>query len=303
MNNETVRQELFNFIAKSGKSQRQIGRETGLSPAVISTYLKGTYKGDNDEVTEKISRYLDIAEERLVVSDLAPKMYLPLTNTREVLDAATRAHKRNDMTLVSGGAGAGKTTALKHYASTNTGVIFVTANICINSPYSILKLIFEAMSGDRVPSRQDDLFKSLIFRLKDTNNLIIIDEADHLNIKSLQAVRSLNDLANVGICLSGNNKIYDQLVMARNSGDYEQLRDRLYYRKKVLNSYKREEISEIFTAFNGNAECLEFMQKLSNTRSLRGAVKFYGIALDYAAAKGKTEIDVKFLELVHRVSM
>ena len=79
-----TRTALADFIKQSGKSQRQISKETGLSTSVISQFLNGSYTGDNKEeltahletVTEQIAdlmketdnatRFVELAEQYAV---------------------------------------------------------------------------------------------------------------------------------------------------------------------------------------------------------------------------------------------
>lgn len=132
-----TRAALVDFMEQSGKSQRQISRETGLSTSVISQFLNGCYTGDNEEVAKSINQYLTIGKERLNTVSRTP-FYPDLCNTREVLFTCPYAHQHNDITLVSGDAGAGKTTALRYYAERNTGVVFITANACTTSATAVL---------------------------------------------------------------------------------------------------------------------------------------------------------------------
>lgn len=145
---------------------------------------------------------------------------------------------------MSGDAGAGKTTALRHYAETNTGVIFVTANACTTTATAVLGLICQQV-GRQVPGRKAMLINTLVEQLTGSNRLIIIDEADHLSLDALQAVRNLNDLAGVGIVLSGNDKIYRQMLAGRRSYEFDQLHTRIVVRKKVFNDYTVEEMKDI----------------------------------------------------------
>ena len=62
-------------------------------------------------------------------------------NTRAVLFACHYAHRHGDISLIFGDAGAGKTTALKHYTEEHPGVVMVTANSCTSSAASILQMI------------------------------------------------------------------------------------------------------------------------------------------------------------------
>lgn len=56
------------------------------------------------------------------------------------------------------------------------------------------------------------LMKALVPYFSNTHRLIIIDEADHLTLNALQAIRNLNDEAGVGIALAGNEKLYMQML-------------------------------------------------------------------------------------------
>ena len=254
-----TRAALVDFMERSGKSQRQISRETGLSQSVISQFLNGCYAGDNEEVAKSINQYLTIGKERLNTVSKTP-FYPELYNTREVLFTCLYAHQHNDITLVSGDAGAGKTTALRYYAETNTGGIFIT-------------------------------------QLVGTNRLIIIDEADHLSLDALQAVRNLNDLAGVGIVLSGNDKIYRQMKAGRRSYEFDQLRTRIVIRKKIYNDYKIEEMEAMFPGLSES--CIGYLLKLAQGESLRTAKKLYNVAAEFAAAQGST-LTVRHLRDTHR---
>lgn len=287
---EDVRQSLSTFMEESGKSQRQISKETGLSTSVISQFLNGTYVGDNEEVAKAVAQYLTVGKERL--NSISTTCFYPdLYNTREVIFTCFYAHRHNDLALVSGDAGAGKTTALRYYAETNTGVVFVTANACTTSATAIMGLICKQL-GRQLPGRRAAMMSALVDQLSGTNRLIIIDEADHLTLDALQAIRNLNDLAGIGIVLSGNDKIYRQMLSGRRSYEFDQLRTRIVVRKKVYNEYTPEEIAAMFPGITDS--CTAYMLKLACSESLRTAKKLYDVAHEFAAAQGQ-KLAVKHL--------
>lgn len=290
-----TRTALADFIKQSGKSQRQISKETGLSTSVISQFLNSSYTGDNEEVARTIRQYLTISKQRLNTVS-ATQFYPELRNTKDVLFACLYAHRHNEMALVTGDAGAGKTTTLHHYADTNTGVIFVTANACTTSATAVLGLICKEL-GQRVLGRKAMLMDILVEQLEGSNRLIIIDEADHLSFDALQAVRNINDLAGVGIVLSGNDKIYRQMLAGRRSYEFDQLRTRIVVRKKVVNDYTIDEMTAIFAGLN--QDCIGYLLKLANSESLRTAKKLYEVAMDFAAAQ-RTVLTVKHLRSTQR---
>ena len=108
---EDARRDLVQFMQDSGKSQRQISKETGLSATRISQFLGGTYMGDTEETAKEIQKYLTVAKARLNTVQTG-NFYPELRNTKDVLFACMYAHKHNDVALVCGDAGAGKTTTL-----------------------------------------------------------------------------------------------------------------------------------------------------------------------------------------------
>lgn len=273
-----TRTELKEFMELSGKSQRQISKETGLSTSVISQFLEGTYTGNNEKVEQTIKQYLTVSKERLN-SVQTTVFFEGLYNTQNVLFACAYAHLHNDIALVSGDAGAGKTTALEHYTKNNTGVIMVTADSCTTSATAILKVIAEKV-GKQTNYRKSELMQELINQLDGTNRLIIIDEADHLTLQALQAVRNLNDRAKVGIVLSGNDKIYRQMLTGQKGQEFDQIRTRISVRKRVVNDYTPEEILNIFPALDERS--LAFILEIAMNESLRTAKKIYETALEYA---------------------
>ena len=288
---EVAREDLSLFMGESGKTQNQVAKEMGISSSVISQFLKGAYTGDNENTAKSISQYLEIARERL--SDAKETtFYEGLQNTKEVLLACKYAHRKNEIVLVRGDAGAGKTTALEHYMAHNTGVIFVTADSCTVSPTAILNLIAEEMGLKPINSKAR-IMKTLITNLAETSRLVIIDEADHLSFDALQAIRNLNDKCKIGIVLAGNNKLYNQMVTGPRGGEYDQIRTRIIKRAKVSNNYSPDEISAIFP--NLDNKSLNYIVRLARKESLRAASKIYSLALDYTNAQ-KQSLSLKALE-------
>lgn len=288
---QNIQKELASFMEQSGKSQRQIAKETGLSTSVISQFLDGTYNGNNEKVAKTVSQYLAVGEKRLD-SVRGTLFYVDLYNTKEVLYACRYAHIKNDMALVAGDAGAGKTTALEYYKNHNAGVIMVTANSCTTSATAVLKLIAEQV-GKQMDCRRSALMAELTAQLKDSNRLIIIDEADHLTLQALQAVRNLNDQAKTGIILSGNDKIYRQMLTGQKGREFDQIRTRIIVRKRVENNYTVDEMQHIFPGASEN--CLSFLIRTANCESLRTAIKLYEIALEFAVIR-KEKLTLKALK-------
>lgn len=70
--------------------------------------------------------------------------------------------------------------------------------------------------------------KALVPYFSNTHRLIIIDEADHLTLNALQAIRNLNDEAGIGIVLAGNEKLYMQMLTGSKNYEFDQIRTRIF---------------------------------------------------------------------------
>lgn len=278
-----ARNELRDFMETSHKSQKQIAKEIGISTTVISQFLSGIYNGDNEEIADKILQYVRIAKSRLRTVDV-PAFCPKLHNAEQVLFAASYAHSNNDIALIYGAAGAGKTVALKHYARENPGVVYITANASTRTARAILYLITEAL-GRQPIGTEFMLMRNLVEHLKGSNRLIIIDEADHLTPHALQSIRNLNDEAGVGLVFSGNDIIKLQMY-GRGSLQFDQLRTRIGPKKKVANSYPLRELEMLFP--NLNQECITYLTAVANKESLRTAIKRYVFAKQFSNMQDKT---------------
>lgn len=267
-------QQIHDYMDLSGKKQKQIAKETGLSSAVVSGFLSGTYTGNNESVADIFIKYLQMVTEKQIRIEHT-KFFPDMDNTQLVLFACKYARISNQISIVCGDAGAGKTTALNYYRDNNIGVVMVTANSCISSASAILKLIAKECGKD-VSGRKESLIVSLIDYFRDSEKLLIIDEADSLCFTALQAIRAINDQAKIGIVLSGNDKIYNQMIIGNKSSEFKQLKTRVGTVKHVHNTYKPEEFQNIFIDID--AECRQYLLTLAKKESLRTSIKLLNLA-------------------------
>lgn len=283
--------ELLEFMSMSGKSQQQIAKETALSASVISQFLKQSYKGNNEEVAKTVLKYLEMARLRMAGTEHVC-FYKEMHNTKHVTFCCHYAHRHGCIALVCGDAGAGKTTALVRYAGEYPGVVMVTANACTSSAASILQMVGRK-TGRTLAGKKEAMMAALVDYFRDTGRLLIVDEADHLTLSALQAVRNLNDEAGIGIVFSGNTKIYTQMMQGSRCSELEQLRTRTPVCSMVKNEYSMEELREIFPDIPEG--CLPWLMDLAKEKSLRTAVRMLEFAYDYT-----DKISVKTLQMVRQ---
>lgn len=217
---ETTKQRLDDYVSATNislnKLSRQIGQK-GYSSAVLSTYLNGRYGGDVAKLETEIEAFLDREAER----KLKRKREIPFVETaaaKRILAGLRMAHLDGEIAVVTGGAGLGKTTALKEYARVYRDVIIVEADLSLSNK-AALAAIAKAIGSDQVGS-VNAVFNEVVSKLKDTGKLIIIDEAEHLPTRALDLVRRINDLTGCGIALVGLPRLIHNLKGKRGEHAY-----------------------------------------------------------------------------------
>ena len=280
-----IRENLSRYVAQGQVSQSQVAREVGVSKTAISLFLKGNYTGNNEELARKIEQYLRMDKARNEVIK-EPEICLDVCNTADILSRAKIAHMHKNILLIHGPAGCGKTTALKHYAQQNNGVIFVEADVTINSPRSMLMLILSTM-GEDIRGTTAILMQRIITKLTGTNRLIVIDEAQHLTTKTFDTIRAINDKAKVGIVYAGNPEILRRMY-GRQEEELDQLYSRIVYRCALKNNYTKDEIGSIYSGFKYDDKCLKYLHKTATNRGgLRVMVNQCCIAQNIAKGNGE----------------
>ncbi|MBR1430173.1 AAA family ATPase [Ruminococcus sp.] len=276
---DEAREKLKEFKQQTGKTQAQIAKELNVSETVVSGFLTGKYKGDMEHTAAIVLSYIESGTARRIAAK-APEYYPELKNSMKVEFAARYAHSNNSISLVYGAAGSGKTTALKHYTAENPGVIYIAANAATRTGRAVLYTLLEEM-GMKPTGTEFQLMRSLVDKLKDTNRLVIIDEADHLSFRCLQEIRNLNDEAGIGLVLSGNDIIKHQMY-GRGMMQYDQLRTRVGMEKVVSNTYTPDEMRALFPALDD--KCIQYLMAIAHKESLRTAISRYIFTINYCVS-------------------
>jgi DNA transposition AAA+ family ATPase len=217
-------------LRSSGLSQAQLAREIDVSPTVISQLFKGQYPGDTAGMVARLSTWLDgrAARGRTEAAVGSVDRYVPTPTSKKILSALKYAHELADVAVVCGGAGAGKTSTVEHYRGQATAVFVFTANPTCAGLNPFLDRLSVAV-GVRDPQSRTPaaLFQEVADRLALTRGLLVIDEAQHLSVPSLEALRSIHDTTRIGLALLGNELVYDRLHGGRMTQNFAQLFSRV----------------------------------------------------------------------------
>lgn len=230
-----LRAQLADLMKTRGYSQTAVSRRLGISTAALSQWIAGRYVGDSKSIDERVRQLIDRERERMRTGNKE----LPFSRTEgasRVLEACRIGHIENEIAVITGEAGTGKTSAARQYTAQNQGVILVEADLGYTA-----KVLFQELHRACGYSGQGvihDMFTDVVNKLRDSGRLIIVDEAEHLPYRALELVRRIYDKAGIGIVLMGLPRLLQNLRGKR--GEYAQLYSRVGLAVKLKDLNRRD---------------------------------------------------------------
>lgn len=274
--NPDLQAKLEAYIAEAG-SQQKAAEAIGYSTGALSTYRKGTYKGDVDKLETRLRELFAVkedAEELYTSPD-----YVPTSISQGVYATIRMCHLKGGLANECGDAGIGKTkAALKYVADYPNTAIYVSVNPCLSSVTAFLKLLCRQL---KLPmGRKDDMWLSVLDYLQGGRKVLIIDEAQHLPIKTVEAIRAFSDSCpETGIAMIGNP---ETITVGRNRPAFAQIRNRT----KLINirhttQITKADIELLFPGLAGHKEEIALLHTIAQSeQGVRGAANLYSNAVD-----------------------
>ncbi len=212
--------EMIEKLKLSGYSQAKIARICGISDAALSNYLSGKYNAnDLSLIEEKIRSGIEIELKRIEHKNCDELPFFETETVRNIFNVALICHTRKRMGLIYGGAGLGKTRACLEYAKRNKNTIYIEARPSFTARTLMLKLA--KMLSCNTKTNQYELEEEIIEKLRESGKLIIIDEAEHLNHRALETLRTVvYNASHTGLLLVGLEHLKYQLIGLKGKNEY-----------------------------------------------------------------------------------
>lgn len=265
-----MREELKKLLEDTDMSQASIARSIGVSGAVISTWLKGEYKGDNKSLEEKLSNFIANSRRNNIKKELITAEIKPINDFLMAHFMMDEAVIGNDMALIYGVAGSGKTATIKEFEKTHPETVLIEA-IPGMSISSFLKKLCEKLGVLATKSVEDNI-TVIVANLKNRKAVIIVDECENLTTRTLEAIRRIWDFSQTPTILVGTNILLQNLK--GRSGELLQLYSRISL-KWEFRGLGNEDLKLLFGEFS------EDISKI--TTHLRRATNIYNKALRFAS--------------------
>ncbi len=287
---DDLRQHLAGYLADNGLSQERAGKEAGISGSALNQWMKGKYQGDNEAVAEKILIWMASRERRSVaIQGFGKQGFIETATAQKIMNVLAFAQSAGDLSVIYGGAGVGKTTAIRHYATDNPNVWVITMRPDTASVASCLEEIGDVI-GVRTGSRANRVSRDICRRLEDTGGLLVIDEAQHLTVPAIESIRSIHDATEIGLVLSGNETVYARLSGGTRSASFAQLFSRVGKRLRLTKSEK-EDVASLASRYGitGGKELSTLIGISRKPGALRGVVKTLRLAVMFAGDIAPTQ--------------
>lgn len=245
---EQVRREMEEY----GLSQSQASKESGIEASgssKLNQWLQGKYSGDNDKIEIQLQRWLaERTEARDARGEIPQAPGWVRTSTAEkIFETLQYAKNAGICVCVHGGAGVGKTCTSEAFKGQYPNVWVVTATPSAQTWPSFLRRIANAVSVRAQSQRTADLEDEVLQRIKGTQGLLIIDEAQLLSNDSLWGIKNLFDMARIGVAYVGSEQLYSNL-----SGRREEVNAPIFRRiskKQALKHPTKDDVEALLLAW------------------------------------------------------
>ncbi len=147
--------------------------------------------------------------------------------------------------------------------------------------------------------KPSEIRKRIVSKLKGSNRILIIDEAEHLTPKPLEILRRIHDWAKIPVVLVGMPKLYYNVKSLRK--DFEQIANRMI--SYNLDNPTNDDLRDIISA--SIPKCGEPVIKALTDCSkgtIRTLIILMQILVNYSASTGKpltADIVHKFMSTMH----
>ncbi len=268
-------QEKLEDYLSGGISQNKAAAAIGVSATMLSQYRSGKYTGDVEQLEAKLREFFGNKEAAGAVSRAVT--YAETSVSKGVYQTIRICHLRGGLAVEAGDAGIGKTMAAKKYVEDYpNSAVYIAVNPCNASVSAFLKAFAKVLHLD-YSGRKDDMWERINSTLIGSPRVLILDESQHLPIKTIETIRSFSDgNKDLGIVLIGN------LNSLCNNGKpgYAQIRNRTKLTGiRHTSNITKEDVRLLFPAADSKA--INFLHKITQTeQGVRGAVNLYNNAAD-----------------------
>ncbi len=293
--NTDLQEKLEEYLNAEGLSQAKAAPIIGISAGVLSQYRRSIYdKGDIKEVEKKLEEFFKIKEEQAENTRNRETFgisrgYVPTSISESAYKLIRYCQLEKGIVVIDGDAGIGKTKAAAKFLQDNPATsVYIKAAPSTSSVRSLLKVIAKALKLSE-NQRTEDLSAMIQEKLKNTDKVLIIDEAQNLKFLALEEIRNWVDedpftgKPGIGIVLIGNDEVYNKMLGKQEAVFSQQFnRTRLHGRYRT-SDIKLSDVAKLFPVLGdkGREQELSYLHAISHSKwGIRGMVNVFNNAVN-----------------------
>lgn len=273
---ESLQERVREYMKNTGISQNKLAPRVGVSSASLSNYLRNKMEGSVEGIENRLREFLQQESEAAAAQvQAAPynldETYKPTSISEDVYQSIRYAQINRTLVMLHGDAGAGKTkAAVKYYRDNPQSTIYIRLDPSMSGLAGVGELLGSALDLPMVSSSKQ-MWQAIRARLRGTNKVIIVDEAQLLKRAPMDELRILpdedevNEVPGNGVVLIGNSELYERVKKGKiTTQAYTRIGlQRAYSTMRLTN----EDIKLLFPMFAGEDQAKELKLIASVCRS------------------------------------
>ena len=224
-----LRSQVAALMEAEQVSAASVAREAEVGNSTLSAWLRNSYNGNNAAVGVQMHRWLASRKARTRTRTTLRRApaFVWTAASRAFVNVMEHAQFAPDLSVIVGAPGVGKTMTAHRYISAHPNVWMLTAEPCSGNPRAMLEDMAEAVGVPALGNSGQRVSKAIVRRIAKSGGLILVDEAQNLSSQSLDQLRTIHDMSEIGVVLMGNPEIFGRLEGGAHRKHFAQLYSRV----------------------------------------------------------------------------
>lgn len=222
----------------NGISQADLARQADVAESTLSQYLGGKYNSEpgKTDVAVKLNRWLRAQAAEAELRRRLPQKptYQPLAGSTSIRTALAYARETGRLVMIAGVPGVSKTATARQFREDFPHTWYAAMDPSTGGVPTMLLEVLAAMGVTDAKGTPQVLMRQVCSRASAVKGLLIVDEAQHLSEKAVEALRAINDRIQLGIALMGNNEAHQRVGPTGVKEAFAQVSSRFAHRRFIV---------------------------------------------------------------------
>lgn len=242
---ESVRQELNAYKERHNLSWKKIEPFIiEYNANTIGQFANGTYTGNVDKLAGIIKEFLEKEIERASITTVNHFYEPNLEISQQARDVLRYSHLKKKLGIITSKPRLGKTATAKWYKAKYSNVILILSDVGYSPA-----IVYEDLCNDlgitlenyKLPIMRREVVK----KMQGKDYFIVVDEAENLPFKTLEALRILRDKTGIGMVWQGQELFETNLLAVQQK--YKQIAGRVGYRCRLAENLGLADVKRILS--------------------------------------------------------